>query len=176
LNIILFCLNNLKFVEHKNHVFYLNYLSRAVHFAVPWTRSPRGDSTTPTPLAKLLILIENIYVVTVTYQPSKCHKIQSKVNAIGTFHLSSWCGSNLQQTKRLLSRTDGRQTDGRMDIIMFRVPLRNSVKMNFACCSFYAVLWPNVDALHLPFLYRVSPFLSPTFRRCYNAGTETPIM
>jgi hypothetical protein len=122
------------------------------------------------------MLIEHIYVVTVTCQPSKCHKIQSKVNAMGTFHLSFWCGSNLQQTKRLLSRTDRRQTDGRLDVTMFRVPFRNSVKMDFACCSFHAVLWPNVDALHLPFLYRVSPFLSSTFLRCDNAGTETPIM
>ena len=97
---------------------------------------------------------------------------------MGTFHLSSWCGSNLQQTKRLLSRSDrqtDRRTDGQMDVInLFRVPCRNSVKMDFACCSFDSVFWPNVDALHLPFTFQVSPFLSSTFLRCDNVCTKDP--
>lgn len=178
LNITLFCLTNLKFFEHKNHILYLTYLS-CCPFCRPLDSVARGDDTTPTPPATPLILIEHIYMITVTCQPSKCHKIQSKVNEMGTFHLSSWFGSNLQQTKRLLSRSDrqrDRRTDGRMDVIkLLCVHFRNSVKMDFACCSFDAVFWPNVDALHLPFLHHISPFLSSTILRCDNVRTETLI-
>jgi hypothetical protein len=108
-------------------------------------------------------------------KPSESHKSQSKVNAMGTVSLSSWC-----DVVRIYNKLNGccrGQTGGRTDVIkLFRIPFRSSVKIGFACCSFYAVFWPNVDPLHLPFLYHVPPVLSSTFHRCDNIFSDSLIM